>query len=130
MISGRVGVLLLIVTNMHLPAYCEKDARRAFVLTLVATFLCFAIWLKVSPNLSANSISSSSPIVKLWLDPTPGWEAQVKLAPLGTILLLIVLVPAVLVATSRPVLMVPVPRLAAKDVFSESRHWFRPPPLF
>jgi hypothetical protein len=93
-------------------------------------FLCFAIWLKVSPNLGISASTSSSSAVKLWLDPTPGWETQVKLAPLGSILLLIVLVPAALLPVPRPLHAVPAPRVAAKGVFCELRLWFRPPPLF
>jgi len=114
--------------DMHLPAQREKDLQPMFVIALVVILLGFAVWLKVLPNLGPNLGASST--VKLWVDPSHDFDTLIKLAPVGSFLFLVLLIPASMAGLRRPQQSIPVIKFATRDVFTGSRHWSRPPPLF
>lgn len=116
--------------DMLLPNHGRRDTKRVFVLALVVMLLGFSIWLKMSPNLGKNLDAGSSQIVKLWVDPSYDSNNQVKLATVGSFLLLIAVAAVLIVAPDRLLHFTPVFEFSATDTFMKSRHWFRPPPLF
>ena len=101
------------------------------VLALAVMVLAFAAWLKISPSLAVDYRPAATQMTKLWVGPTQGWETLSKLAPIGMVLFLIAPVLSLFLARAwwwqQPGMA---PRSAARDIFTESRHWFRPPPLF
>lgn len=115
---------------MHLPAHRgATKAERLFILLLVLSFIGFSVWLKMLPNLGMNLRPNAPPIVKLWMDPSHDSDSQVKLVWLDLALLMLV-APALVPRMVWSIKSVQVPISVARDIFSESRHWFRPPPLF
>lgn len=100
----------------------------AIVLVLAISVFAFAVWLKVAPELASSHSAATTQVTKLWVDPTQGWETQVKLAPVVTLLFLFIPLLSLPLAGDWSWQSVFVPRPAARDIFTESRHWFRPPP--
>lgn len=116
---------------MHLPAHRgATKAERLFILLLVLSFMGFSVWLKMLPNLRMNLRADAPPVVKLWVDPSLDADNHVKPAPVGSILCFIVLITPLVLRPSRPLQRVRTVKTAARDIFSESRQWYRPPPLF
>lgn len=98
------------------------------VLALALSVLAFAVWLKVAPEFTSGHRAGTAQMTKLWVDPTQGWESQVKLAPV--VILLFFLAPLISLTfagewSRQSVLDL---KSAVRDIFAESRHWFRPPP--
>ncbi len=98
-----------------------------FILILAVSVLAFAAWLKISPSLTGSGAEATQ-MTKLWVDPTQGWDTLVKLAPVGIILALFAYVPSLGLARDWSWQCDTAPKPAARDIFMESRHWFRPPP--
>lgn len=115
---------------MHLPAHRQRIAKRLLILVLVMSCVGFSVWLKMLPNLGVSLRAHAPASVKLWVDPSHDSDGQVKLALLGTVLLLVIAIPALVSRSSRPMQPIQARKFVARDIFSESRHWFRPPPLF
>ncbi len=115
---------------MHCLAPNRERGSAVFVLMLAALILAFAVWLKVSPGLGSGNRAEAAQMTKLWVDPTQGWETQVKLAPVVHLLFSFAPVTSLVQVRDWSWQSAMAPRLAAKDVFVESQHWFRPPPLF
>ena len=115
---------------MHLPAHHSDKTRRVFVLMLILVLISFAIWLKLSPNLGMSLRAGGQTSVKLWLDPSHVSDTQIKFAPLASLFLFAFLIPALILRPARSMGSVQVVKFVARDIFTESRHWFRPPPLF
>jgi hypothetical protein len=97
---------------------------------LAVSVLAFAAWLKISPSLTSSYRAEATQLTKLWVDPTQGWETQVKLAPVGIVLFFFAPVLSLVLVRVWSWHSGMTPRSAARDIFTESRHWFRPPPLF
>jgi len=106
----------------------HNRTRSAFVLMLAAGIVVFAIWAKVQPSLDPGGAANGSP-VKLWVDPLPDHNAQLKLAPVSFAHALIAFLPVILPPSqesSTP--LATTSELPARNAFVESRYWFRPPP--
>ena len=116
--------------DMLLPEHRHQETKRVFVLVLVVMLVSFSTWLKLSPNLGKNLCAGNPQIVKLWVDPSHDSNNQVKLATVGSFLLLIAVAAVLIVAPHRLLHFIPVFEFSATDTFMKSRHWFRPPPLF
>jgi hypothetical protein len=99
------------------------------VLILAISVLAFTAWLKISPSLEADYRPEAAQLTKLWVNPTQGWETLVKLAPAGIVLFFMAPVLFLFLARDWSWQSGMAPRSAARDIFAESRHWFRPPPL-
>jgi len=108
----------------------DRGLKRGIVLVLAMSVLTFAIWLKVAPELASGQRAEAAQVTKLWVDPTQGWETQVKLAPVVTLLFFFIPLLSLTAAGDWSGQSGFVPRPAARDIFIESRHWFRPPPCF
>jgi hypothetical protein len=106
-----------------------KRPQAAFVVMLAACLLLFAIWLKAQPAQESGSAGASS-TVKLWVDPTQASDIQLlKITLISGVLFFLFVAPALFRGRGWPLQPIPASRFAAKDVFADSQHWFRPPPL-
>jgi len=114
---------------MHVPAHRQVGVKRYFVFALILSLLSFAVWLKMLPNLESG-LRANNKTVKLWMDPSHDSDSHVKMAPAGSFFFILLLVPAVLLKPTRPLQSIQSASFAVRDIFIESRHWFRPPPLF
>jgi hypothetical protein len=113
------------------PATRNRASRtsQAFILVLVACLFVFAIYLKVAPNLKSNFLPTTSAQTKIWIDPSDGQDTRIKLASLaGFCLFFLVLIAVYYRSQTGQAVLTPV--FLARDLFTGSRHWFRPPPLF
>jgi hypothetical protein len=105
-------------------------ALRVFVLALACGLIAFSI-AKAQPV--AAGTSSTSQVIKLWDEASRGYQAKLKITPLAFVLLLLPL--SCLAACSglhnqkRYLRLAPAARVSTVNVISESRYWFRPPPL-
>jgi hypothetical protein len=107
----------------------EKRLRAAFVVMLAACLFLFAIWLKAQPAQESGSVAASS-TVKLWVDPTQASDIELlKITLISGVLFLFFVAPALFQGRGWPLQPIPASRFAAKDVFVDFQHWFRPPPL-
>lgn len=112
---------------------CIKPTNRGFksrgiILMLAISVFAFAVWLKVSPELAPIYRANASQVTKFWVDPTQGSETQAKLAPVVAVLFLFIPLLSLTMAGDWSWQSGFAPRPAARDIFMESRHWFRPPP--
>lgn len=115
---------------MYLLSPTRERQSAIFVLMLAVSILAFALWLKISPGLGSDNRAEAAQMTKLWVDPTQGWETQVKLAPVVSLLFSFAPVTTLVQVRDWSWQSAMAPRLAARDIFAESQHWFRPPPLF
>lgn len=104
--------------------------RTAFILMLAASVLVFAVWLKVVPNLTSSPGSGITPTVRIWTAAIQESDTHVKILLIKGIFFLFALAPALLLGLGESARVILAVRPVAKDVFAESGHWFRPPPLF
>ncbi len=93
---------------------------------LIGCLFMFAIFLKVSPGRQILS-GSSSPQVKIWVDPDQPSDTHTKIAPLPVIILAFMVCLALRPEVT-PGRIVSRSRFTPKTLFLSSRHWFRPPP--
>jgi hypothetical protein len=101
-----------------------------FVLLLAVSVLAFAAWLKIAPSFSSDYRPAATQMTKLWVDPTQGSETLIKVASVGILFFFFAPLPSLALVRERSWQSGMAPRSAARDIFAESRHWFRPPPLF
>jgi hypothetical protein len=106
----------------------EKRPQAVFVVMLAACLFVFAIWLKAQPDQGSGLVGTSS-MVKLWVDPTQASDIQLKITLISGVLFLFFAAPALFQSRGWPLQPIPSSRCAAKDVFADLQHWFRPPPL-
>jgi type II secretory pathway component PulF len=110
-----------------MPNIFQKRSRFT-VLLLVACVLMFATYLKIVPDLPRAYSSATNAATHLWVDGDHKSDTRTKLALVcGIILFFLQFFTALRIVVSRQRVIV-----AAKqshDIFAESWHWFRPPPL-
>lgn len=105
----------------------KRQSTVFFVLVLAASMLAFATWLKIAPSMSSHYLPEATQLTKLWVDPSQASDNLAKLAPIGIFLIAPSLLLGLVREWSRQSAVAP--RSSARDIFAESRHWFRPPPL-
>lgn len=108
----------------------KSQISTVFVLALVTSLFAFAIYLKVAPNLSDFRGGSKSSLVKIWVEPDQPLKAKLKIAPIIVPVILFFSGFALLQERHRPTPSFSTCEAAPLNIFIESRHWFRPPPLF
>lgn len=99
-----------------------------FVLMLALSVLGFAAWLKIAPSFSSDYRPAATQMTKLWVDPTQGSETFVRVVSVGIVFFFFVPLLSLALVREWSWQSGMAPRPAARDIFTESRHWYRPPP--